>query len=234
MFYQKTKNNLIPLATPIQGSRRIGAETGSMYYYVGKEAPKGWLFCRGQAVLKSEYPKLYSVIGDKYGSTATTFNLPDLRDYAPAGVGQSSRTDSTHDVYTLGQKKEGQVASHCHSQAAHTHSAANHCHNFSHYHCRCHNHEIWGYTNAYAVDSYYYNDGRCEPTYGVANLQAYVTFTTSNTLVCAPTCAATGTSSTATGLSTGSATIENVAFGATSGGTHGNRISLNVIIYTGD
>lgn len=232
MFAQKVENDLVLLSTPVQGNRRLGAETGSMYYYVGKEAPEGWLFCRGQSVLKKDYPELYSVIGDTYGSTATTFNLPDLRGYAPAGVGQSSRTDSTHDVYTLGQKKEAQIASHCHAQAAHTHSVGSHSHGFNHTHYMCHRHCVFGcYTALYNVC---YESNCYTTSYGAGCLSNNLTFTTNCTITKNPTCSTSGTSSSACNLSTNSSTIENVAFGATSGGTHGNRVSLNVIIYTGD
>ncbi len=36
----------------------------------------GWLLCDGRELSKFEYNILYQIIGDAYGSTATTFNLP--------------------------------------------------------------------------------------------------------------------------------------------------------------
>lgn len=55
--------------------------------YAGSTAPNGWLFCYGQAVSRTEYSSLFSVIGVAYGSGngATTFNVPDLRGRAIAG-----------------------------------------------------------------------------------------------------------------------------------------------------
>lgn len=49
--------------------------------------PTGWLLCDGGAVLKADYPALYAVLGDKYGSTSTQFGLPDMSDVSPFGVG---------------------------------------------------------------------------------------------------------------------------------------------------
>lgn len=57
--------------------------------------PTRWLLCTGGAVLKSEYPELYAVIGDKYGSTETQFGLPDFSDLSPMGVGGLVSLDGT-------------------------------------------------------------------------------------------------------------------------------------------
>lgn len=46
--------------------------------------PKGFLPCDGRAVLRSQYSKLFSVLGSRYGGTDLTFNLPNL-DEAPGG-----------------------------------------------------------------------------------------------------------------------------------------------------
>jgi microcystin-dependent protein len=61
--------------------------------------PSGWLFCNGQAVLRSGtlgYPNLFAVIGTTYGNGdgTTTFNVPDLRGRIPFGVAQNSSTTS--------------------------------------------------------------------------------------------------------------------------------------------
>lgn len=39
--------------------------------------PTNWLACNGQSLNKTEYPKLYTAIGNIYGSSSTTFNLPN-------------------------------------------------------------------------------------------------------------------------------------------------------------
>jgi len=47
----------------------------------------GWLMCDGQAISKTLYPRLYTILGNRFGETATTFNLPDLRGRMPFGAG---------------------------------------------------------------------------------------------------------------------------------------------------
>jgi len=40
--------------------------------------PAGWILCDGTSYLKSNYTALYEVIGNAYGSTTPTFNVPNL------------------------------------------------------------------------------------------------------------------------------------------------------------
>lgn len=47
----------------------------------------GWLPCDGRTLNKNDYIALYQVIGDTYGSTSTTFNLPDYRSRMLMGTG---------------------------------------------------------------------------------------------------------------------------------------------------
>jgi len=47
--------------------------------------PVGWLACKGQALYINEYPKLYMLIGTKFGGDGKqNFKLPDLREKSPA------------------------------------------------------------------------------------------------------------------------------------------------------
>lgn len=70
--------------------KKLKGEIGEIHMYAGKEVPDDYLLCNGQAVKKSLYKELYSVIGDTYnngtsedGSQYTTseeyFRVPDLR-----------------------------------------------------------------------------------------------------------------------------------------------------------
>lgn len=56
---------------------------GEIRQYAGPDdtVPAGWLLAYGQAVSRSTYATLFSVIGTTYGAgdLSTTFNLPDLR-----------------------------------------------------------------------------------------------------------------------------------------------------------
>jgi len=58
-----------------------GVPVGTIIPYAGSEAPAGWLFCDGQEVSRTEYAKLFAVIGTTYGAGdgLTTFNLPNLK-----------------------------------------------------------------------------------------------------------------------------------------------------------
>ena len=47
----------------------------------------GWLPCDGRELNKNDYRVLYEVIGDTYGSTSTTFYLPDYRSRKLMGTG---------------------------------------------------------------------------------------------------------------------------------------------------
>jgi microcystin-dependent protein len=65
-----------------------GALTGSITLYGSTSIPSGYLECTGQAVSRTTYADLFSVISDTFGvgDGTTTFNVPDLRDNFPVGV----------------------------------------------------------------------------------------------------------------------------------------------------
>ncbi len=62
---------------------------GEIKLYGGGTAPARYLICQGQAVSRTTYSDLYTVLGDTYGAGdgTTTFNLPDLRSRVPMGTG---------------------------------------------------------------------------------------------------------------------------------------------------
>lgn len=60
---------------------------GTVVMHAGSDAPAGWLFCRGQALSRTTYKKLFDEIGTLYGSTSSTnFKLPDLQVRFPLGT----------------------------------------------------------------------------------------------------------------------------------------------------
>lgn len=61
--------NLITSATP----------SGVIFPYAGTTAPNGWLLCDGKSYSQSTYARLYAAIGTAYGSSGSSFNVPDLR-----------------------------------------------------------------------------------------------------------------------------------------------------------
>lgn len=64
--------------------------TGAIMPYVGSTAPSDYLMCNGQAVSRTTYSALFSVIGTAYGTGngSTTFNLPDYTDRVAQGLGR--------------------------------------------------------------------------------------------------------------------------------------------------
>lgn len=61
---------------------------GMMFLWPTDNIPEGCLPCDGRSLDKILYPQLYQVIGDTYGGTAGTYNLPDFRGRFPLGAGQ--------------------------------------------------------------------------------------------------------------------------------------------------
>lgn len=87
---------------------------------VGSPDPK-WLACDGSAVNIADYPDLYAIIGTIYGSPgAGQFNLPDLTDRTPAGIGVNALGtpygEASHTLITA------ETPSHTHSDTGHTHA----------------------------------------------------------------------------------------------------------------
>ncbi|HBC92000.1 MAG TPA: phage tail protein [Pelotomaculum sp.] len=51
------------------------------------DVPAGWMKCEGQSLDINTYPKLYMMLGTKFGRDGKfKFMLPDLREKAPAGL----------------------------------------------------------------------------------------------------------------------------------------------------
>ena len=111
--------------------------TGTIICFAGQVVPQGWFLCNGSEISKSEYPKLFSVIGNTYGIpvNSSNFILPNLQQRMPLGKsninnlgdngGNSNITLSTN-----------QIPSHNHtgttnSAGSHTHTASDSGHNHS-------------------------------------------------------------------------------------------------------
>jgi len=116
--YNKDTGELVPIA---KGTLYADAPIGSIIPYGGATAPSGWLLCQGQAVSRTTYADLFAAIGTAFGTGdgSTTFNVPDLRESAPVGVGENgTQTIAAHDVYTLGEFKDDQFQGHAHDRGA--------------------------------------------------------------------------------------------------------------------
>jgi microcystin-dependent protein len=128
------------------GTTQISTPTGVVMPFAGANSPDGWLLCFGQAVSRTDYSGLFSVIGTSYGTGdgSTTFNLPDMRGRVAAGkdnmggsaanrltAGGSGITGTTLgnaggvETHTL---TSAQMPSHTHTQDSHNHTQNAHTH----------------------------------------------------------------------------------------------------------
>lgn len=63
--------------------------TGSLISTLASAEPADgeWKLCNGQALKKADYPDLFAIIGTTFGSTSTTFSLPNAQDLILMGAG---------------------------------------------------------------------------------------------------------------------------------------------------
>ena len=76
------------IETAIQGA--VSGDTlpiGAIMPFGGGSVPDDYLLCNGQAVSRTTYAQLFSVIGTNYGvgDGSTTFNVPNLKGKVPVG-----------------------------------------------------------------------------------------------------------------------------------------------------
>lgn len=81
------KNTVLP---PLQQVAVYSqALIGDYKYSARSDDHLGWLVCDGRSVEIGDYPALYDVIGEAFGSIdGSSFNLPDFRSRVPGAVGQ--------------------------------------------------------------------------------------------------------------------------------------------------
>lgn len=73
----------------------IRPPVGSIIAHSTITPPDGYLYCNGQTVSRTQYAKLFAVVGTKYGQGdgSTTFHVPDLRGRFLRGVNNGSGID---------------------------------------------------------------------------------------------------------------------------------------------
>lgn len=95
----------------------------------GTGAPSsGWLACDGAAISRTTYADLFNAIGTAFGAGdgSTTFNLPDLRNRAPMGVGSKIPLGGSD-----GLIETDRSLTHAHDIGGSTGSVGDHTHNAS-------------------------------------------------------------------------------------------------------
>jgi len=90
--------------------------------YIGQDPLNGYSQfrkCDGAYYAKLDYPELYAVIGDTFGSTTDDFAVPDLRGRAivDAGAGSGLTSRSLGDIFGEEQHtlSESELAAHVHT-----------------------------------------------------------------------------------------------------------------------
>lgn len=83
-------------ATGATGIFQGAAPVGAIVDFAGATVPTGWLLCFGQAVSRATFAALFAVLGVTWGSGdgASTFNLPDCRNYSLVGKGNMGGSDA--------------------------------------------------------------------------------------------------------------------------------------------
>ncbi|MDR7032440.1 tail fiber protein [Mesorhizobium sp. BE184] len=79
-----------------KGQVDSAAPIGMVADFAGTDAPSGWLLCYGQAVSRSAYASLFTVIGTTYGAGdgTTTFNIPKCNGRTRVGKDNMGGTDA--------------------------------------------------------------------------------------------------------------------------------------------
>lgn len=130
---------LLLSGTPTQANQAVNkayvdasGPVGSVIMYAGDTEPSGYMFCRGQAVSRSTYAALFTVIGTRFGTGngTSTFNLPNYQATVPVGHNTGANPpEGLTDLMKAGVGQRGgqpntSVARHWHTmQQSHTHDA---------------------------------------------------------------------------------------------------------------
>lgn len=101
---------------PTKGYVDTRMPTGSMTMFAGASAPTGWLLCDGSPVSRTTYASMFAIIATTFGEGdgSATFNLPDMREAAPAGAGTRAAGVANHDAFALGEFKDDTLQGHSH------------------------------------------------------------------------------------------------------------------------
>lgn len=138
LFYSSSSGKFIATVQAIP--------VGIVRMYSSGTAPSNYLICNGQAVSRTTYSALFTVVGTKYGSGdgSTTFNLPNLSDYAfpygsiantslptTANIGGTTYDSShTHNTTLSITVDAGGSKEHNHSHTIGGNESVAHTHNF--------------------------------------------------------------------------------------------------------
>lgn len=83
-----TKADVTKATSDISSAMGALIPVGSIFPFVGGQAPTGFALCNGQALDRAQFADLFRLIGTKYGTTnSSNFKVPDLSGRFLVGVG---------------------------------------------------------------------------------------------------------------------------------------------------
>lgn len=83
-----TKADVVRATSDLNAAMAALIPVGSIFPFVGGQAPAGFAMCNGQTLDRTQYADLFRLIGTKYGTTNTNnFKVPDLSGRFLVGVG---------------------------------------------------------------------------------------------------------------------------------------------------
>lgn len=232
-----TKINALLMKTIVDEINR-NTPVGVIHEFAGANAPDGYLLCHGQAISRTDYDSLFSVIGITYGSGdgSTTFNLPDFRnkflmgnDDALGGKGGSST--AILKVANLPAHNHGASVT-INSAGAHGHTASSasagaHAHSASSASAGAHTHSVSGSAASAGAHTHVY-DG--PPAKGGTTAAAYDGVTTNTyyrTGILSKTSTSAGGHTHSVSGTAGSAGGHSHTITVNSGGAHSHTITVN-------
>lgn len=123
-FGTQTPEACAAAAFQIFQSLEVTLYVGTILFTGGDFKPDSALWCDGSAVFQEDWPMLYNVVGNNFGSAPPGyFKLPDLRSRVPLGSGQGSGLSN----YSIGdQGGEEKHALSSGENAPHEHSVHGH------------------------------------------------------------------------------------------------------------
>ena len=83
-----TKADVTKVTSDLSAAMAALIPVGSIFPFVGGQAPSGFALCNGQALDRTQFADLFRLIGTKYGTTnSNNFKVPDLSGRFLVGVG---------------------------------------------------------------------------------------------------------------------------------------------------